>query len=162
MKKTKSPIIFLTAKGQEYDKTIGFSAGTDDFIVKPFVPSELTLRVNANLRRYLQYGGGASGEKQDSMIRIGDLCINQDSSKVTVSGTEQNLTATEYRILHLMCQHKGKVFSAQNIYESIWNGLHERFIKHLLLFVNMSDIRSEKKIICCCIPRKHENHPWKE
>lgn len=119
--RTKAPIIFLTAKGQEYDKIIGFSAGADDYIVKPFVPSELTLRVNANLRRFLEYGGGDCGAKQESVIRIGDLCLNEDTCKVTVSGKDCNLTATEYRILLLMCRHKGKVFSAQNIYESIWN-----------------------------------------
>jgi len=118
---TKNPILFLTAKGQEYDKIIGFSAGADDYLVKPFVPSELLARVNAQLRRYLDYGGGSSAKKpENAHIRIGGLVIDELSCKVTVDGSEKNLTATEYRVLLLLCKTKGKVFSAQNIYESIW------------------------------------------
>ena len=120
-KVTRTPILFLTAKGQEYDKIIGFSAGADDYLVKPFVPSELLARVNAQLRRYLDYGGGNSAQKpENDHIRIGGLVIDELSCKVAVDGTEKNLTATEYRVLLLLCKTKGKVFSAQNIYESIW------------------------------------------
>lgn len=119
--KTRAPILFLTAKGQEYDKIIGFSAGGDDYIVKPFVPSELLARVSAQLRRYLDYGGRNSAQSPNvNRIRINELLIDEDSCKVTVNGNEINLTATEYRILLLLCKTKGKVFSVQNIYESIW------------------------------------------
>lgn len=119
--KTRAPILFLTAKGQEYDKIIGFSAGGDDYIVKPFVPSELLARVNAQLRRYLDYGGRISAQDPNvNRIKINELLIDGDSCKVTVNGNEINLTATEYRILLLLCKTKGKVFSVQNIYESIW------------------------------------------
>lgn len=119
--KTWVPILFLTAKGQEYDKIIGFSAGGDDYLVKPFVPSELLARVNAQLRRYLDYGGGRVGQSSSAnRIRIGSLVIDEDTCKVTVDSNEKNLTATEYRILLLLCKTRGKVFSAQNIYESIW------------------------------------------
>ena len=120
-RKTKAPILFLTAKGQEYDKIIGFSAGGDDYLVKPFIPSELLARVNAQLRRYLEYGAGQTGGNENPLIRIGGLCINEDTCKVTVDGEHKPLTATEYRILLLMCKTRGKVFSAQNIYESIWD-----------------------------------------
>ena len=119
--RTRAPILFLTAKGQEYDKIIGFSAGGDDYIVKPFVPSELLARVNAQLRRYLDYSGSNSAPSPNvNRIRINELLIDEDSCKVTVNGNEINLTATEYRILLLLCKTKGKVFSVQNIYESIW------------------------------------------
>ena len=118
--KTKAPILFLTAKGQEYDKIVGFSAGGDDYIVKPFVPSELLARVNAQLRRYFEYGENPSGSTKQAVLQIGGLCINQDTCKVTVDGEEKALTATEYKILLLLCRTKGKVFSAQNIYESVW------------------------------------------
>lgn len=118
--KTKAPILFLTAKGQEYDKILGFDAGGDDYLVKPFVPSELLARVNAQLRRYLEYGGGQAEPANNALLRIGGLCLNRDTCKVTVDGDEKSLTATEYRILLLLCETNGKVFSARNIYESVW------------------------------------------
>ncbi len=118
-KKSKVPILFLTAKGQEYDKIIGFSAGGDDYLVKPFSPSELQSRVKAMLRRYLEYGG-TDLLVQDPVIRIGELMINEETCQVTVNLDSKALTSTEYKILLLLCKTKGKVFSAQNIYESIW------------------------------------------
>jgi DNA-binding response OmpR family regulator len=118
-KKSKVPILFLSAKGQEYDKIVGFSAGGDDYLVKPFAPSELQARVKAMLRRYFEYGG-ERGTGTNHIFQTGSLTINEDSCKVTVDGNEKTLTSTEYRILLLLCKTKGKVFSAKNIYESIW------------------------------------------
>jgi len=118
--KTAIPILFLTAKGMEYDKIMGFSSGGDDYLVKPFIPSELVLRVKALLRRYLEYSPNIPAAK-NSIIQVGDICIDEDFCKVTVRGEEKELTPTEFAIIRLLCKTKGKVFSAQNIYESIWN-----------------------------------------
>jgi DNA-binding response OmpR family regulator len=119
------PILYLTARGQEYDKILGFAAGGDDYLVKPFASSELLARVGALLRRYLQYGadsenGREKTEKKRAYLSIGGLCIDEDACKVTVSGQEKKLTAKEYEILLLLCRTRGKVFSAENIYDSVW------------------------------------------
>ena len=111
------PILYLTARGQEYDKILGFAAGGDDYLVKPFVSSELLARVGALLRRYLRYG---TGTPESRTLSVGDLCIDEDTRKVTVAGQEKKLTAKEYEILALLCRTRGKVFSAENIYDSVW------------------------------------------
>ena len=115
-----APILFLTAKSQDGDKSMGFSSGGDDYLPKPFSYSELTARVKALLRRYYVYGGkdaGASGGN----LTIRDLTINRDSCEVKLQGKEIQLTDIEYRMLLLLAENKRKVFSAQNLYESIWN-----------------------------------------
>ncbi|OOB79318.1 MAG: DNA-binding response regulator [Epulopiscium sp. Nuni2H_MBin001] len=108
------PILFLTAKGQEADKIIGFSAGADDYLVKPFSPSELMARVKALLRRHLVY------QNKVNEITIRKLVINLDSKSVTIDGMNINVTPREFDILVLLASNQGKVFSAQNIYESVW------------------------------------------
>lgn len=114
------PVLFLTAKSQDSDKTLGFSVGGDDYLVKPFSYTELISRVKAMLRRYCVYGA-----KQETAAGVIQCCDNVEIDlsrcQVRVDGQEVVLTDTEYRILHLLASHKKKVFSAQNIYESIWN-----------------------------------------
>ena len=119
-KRSTVPILFLTAKGQEYDKIFGFSAGADDYLVKPFHASELLARIKAMLRRYREYGGRKSGETPQPAITMGGLSIDTEACRVTVNGEEKALTATEYRVLLLLCETPGKVFSAENIFESVW------------------------------------------
>jgi len=115
-----SPVLFLTAKSQDGDKSMGFSSGGDDYLPKPFSYTELTARVKALLRRYFVYGGKSetAGEK---MISIKDLLINKEACEVRISGEDVQLTDIEYRMLLLMAENRRKVFSAQNLYESIWN-----------------------------------------
>lgn len=114
------PILYLTARGQEYDKILGFASGGDDYLVKPFASSELLARVGALLRRYLQYGAGdLSPEKK--LLSVGELCVEEEACRVTVAGREIKLTAKEFEILLLLCRTRGKVFSAENIYESVWD-----------------------------------------
>ncbi len=115
------PVLFLTAKSQDSDKTMGFSAGGDDYLVKPFSYTELVSRVKAMLRRYCVYGS-KNGEKEDHVIRCcEDVEIDTAQRTVRRGGQEIALTDTEYRILHLLASNRKKVFSVQNIYESIWN-----------------------------------------
>ena len=118
--KTKAPILFLTAKTQDSDKALGFSLGGDDYLSKPFSYTELISRVKALLRRYCVYKG-KDGESGDGFLKVGDVKISGTANQVFVGENEVFLTEIEYRILLLMLKNRGKVFSAENLYESIWN-----------------------------------------
>lgn len=118
-KQSAVPILFLTAKSQDSDKAMGFSVGGDDYLVKPFSYSELISRVKAMLRRYCVYG--AKAVEKTGILRVcGDIEIDPDQCLVRQNGQEVSLTGTEYRILYLMASHPKKIFTAQNIYESVW------------------------------------------
>lgn len=122
--KSYVPVLFLTAKTGEADKLIGLAAGGDDYLPKPFSYAELMGRVKALLRRYQVYSGktdAGNGQKKDRKIEIGNICIAQDDNRVWVGGEEVNLTDLEYRILKLLMENPGKNFSAQKLYESVWN-----------------------------------------
>ena len=116
------PILFLTAKAQESDKTIGLTAGGDDYLAKPFSYSELIARVKALLRRYCVYRGKTqSGTmNSDRIMTVGCIRIALDRNEVWKNGEELDLTDIEYKILSLMIQHPQRIFSTQNIYESVW------------------------------------------
>ncbi|MBQ9490720.1 MAG: response regulator transcription factor [Lachnospiraceae bacterium] len=116
------PILFLTAKSRDNDKILGLNAGGDDYLVKPFSFSELTARVNALLRRCGTYNVSLSPtDKEDDWISSCELRVNRSYNKVYVGEMEADLTETEYEILLLLMKYPNKVFSVQNIYESIWN-----------------------------------------
>ena len=115
-----APILFLTAKSQDGDKSMGFSSGGDDYLHKPFSYTELTARVKALLRRYYVYRGKESEESKEKIV-IRDLVIDRQTCEVRLAGAEVQLTDIEYRMLLLMAENRRKVFSAQNLYESIWN-----------------------------------------
>lgn len=117
--KTSAPILFLTAKTQESDKCMGFSAGSDDYLSKPFSYTELISRVKALLRRYYVYKGKDRIDST-SLININGLTINITSNEVSIDEENVTLTETEYKILLLMAQNRKKTFSAQNLYESVW------------------------------------------
>ena len=118
-KKTMTPILFLTARTQESDKAMGFSAGGDDYLSKPFSNAEFLMRVKALIRRYAHYGN-ASRLKVNPKLFISDLVINTDNKTVLVDGIFVSLTSTEYDILELLALNRKKVFSMENIYTSIW------------------------------------------
>ena len=113
------PIIMLTAKVEDMDKIMGLTLGADDYITKPFNPLELVARVKSQLRRYTQLGNAA--ENDASVYTVGGLSINDDLKEVTVDGETVKLTPIEYNILLLLVKNQGKVFSINQIYESIWN-----------------------------------------
>ena len=113
------PIIILSAKTEDSDKILGLNIGADDYVEKPFNPLELVARVKSQLRRYTQLGNAA--ESSDSIYTVGGLSINDDLKEVTVDGEVVKLTPIEYNILLLLVKNQGKVFSINQIYESIWN-----------------------------------------
>ena len=116
------PVLFLTAKARESDKLIGLMAGGDDYLAKPFSYAELLGRVKALIRRYAVYMGSAfiPEEETEDYLELAGIRINRTYNEVFVEGEEKQLSNIEYQILLLMMQHKGKIFSAQNLYESIW------------------------------------------
>lgn len=123
-KKSFVPILFLTAKAQESDKLLGLMAGGDDYLPKPFSYAELLGRVKAQVRRYTVYSNlpdEPQGQERAEYIESGGIRIHTVFNEVTVNGKTVELTDIEYHILLLMMQNKGKIFSAQNLYESIWN-----------------------------------------
>ena len=120
-RKTSSiPIIILSAKTEDADKILGLNVGADDYVTKPFNPLELVARVKSQLRRYTQLGSTARSDNQ-SEFRTGGLVIRDDLKEVTVDGEKVKLTPIEYNILLLLMKNQGKVFSINQIYESIWN-----------------------------------------
>ena len=117
--KSSIPIIILSAKSEDSDKILGLNIGADDYVTKPFNPLELVARVKSQLRRYTKLGT-AAGESQ-KVYQTGGLMINDDLKEVTVDGEPVKLTPIEYNILLLLVKNQGKVFSINQIYESIWN-----------------------------------------
>ena len=114
------PVIFLTAKTDETDKLSGLMMGGDDYISKPFSYAELLGRVKALLRRYRVYAQNGSREKE-KCIEAGGIRINEEFNEVSVRGETKELSNIEYSILLLMMKYPGKIFSASNLYESVWD-----------------------------------------
>lgn len=147
-KKSVVPILFLTAKSNESDKLFGLMVGADDYLVKPFSYAELLGRVKALLRRYHVYNENSTSQsnRQDSVITIGNIRISEQFNEVTVDGTEIDLTDLEYRILLLLMKYPKKVFSAQHLYESVWQEEY-LYSSNSTVMVHIRKIRSkiEKK-----------------
>lgn len=118
--KNSLPIIILSAKSEDTDKILGLNIGADDYVTKPFNPLELVARVKSQLRRFNELGGTAQ-EAKETIYKVGGLQINDDLKQVTVDGEFVKLTPIEYNILLLLMKNQGKVFSINQIYESIWN-----------------------------------------
>ena len=118
--KKNTPILMVSAKKDDIDKIRGLGLGADDYVTKPFNPLELVARVKSQLRRYNELGG-TSQEQKEKVYEVGGLRINDDLKEVTVDGELVKLTPIEYNILLLLLKNQGRVFSINQIYESIWN-----------------------------------------
>ena len=118
--KKNMPIIILSAKSEDADKILGLNVGADDYMTKPFNPLELTARVKSQLRRYTQLGSTIDKSNQ-AVYAVGGLSIDDEQKEVTVDGEPVRLAPIEYNILLLLVKNQGKVFSIDQIYESIWN-----------------------------------------
>lgn len=117
--KSSIPIIILSAKSEDADKILGLNIGADDYVTKPFNPLELVARVKSQLRRYTKLGNAM--DENQKIYQTGGLVMNDDLKEVTVDGEQVKLTPIEYNILLLLVKNQGKVFSINQIYESIWN-----------------------------------------
>jgi DNA-binding response OmpR family regulator len=118
--KKNIPIILLSAKTEESDKVLGLSMGADDYVTKPFNPQELVARVKSQLRRYI-FLGDKDKSMSSTQFEVGGLFLDTQRKQVLVDGIEAKLTATEYKILELLMTNAGIVFSAEKIYQNVWN-----------------------------------------
>lgn len=138
------PVIFLSAKSEEVDKIMGLNMGADDYVTKPFTPMELLVRVNSQLRRYRRFMEKLGDKEENSRIHtIGGLEINEDNVEVTVDGEPVKMTPIEYKILLLLMKNPGRVFSAEEIYERVWN---ERAINTDTIMVHVRNIREKIEV----------------
>lgn len=135
------PVLMLSAKSEEVDKIMGLNMGADDYISKPFTPLELLARVNSHLRRYSKYisavGGGAVKEH---IYTLGGLELNEDNVELTVDGEPVKLTPMEFKIVQLLMKNPGRVFSADEIYERVWN---EKAVNTDTIMVHVRNIREK-------------------
>ncbi len=119
------PIIMLTAKSQEADKITGLALGADDYMTKPFLPLELVARVKAQLRRYKRYN---TGVKQEEVLEVSGLVLNNKTHECFLNERPLNLTPTEFAILRILCERKGQVVSAEDMFHLIWE--EEYYVKN--------------------------------
>ncbi|MBE6053075.1 MAG: response regulator transcription factor [Clostridium sartagoforme] len=118
------PIIMLSAKSEDMDKILGLNTGADDYLTKPFNPLELVARVKSQLRRYKKFNivtAQADDQgREENILEIDEVSINLETHEVFKDGVEIKLTPTEFDILVLLGENRGKVFSIENIYNSVW------------------------------------------
>lgn len=138
------PIIFLSAKSEDIDKITGLNIGGDDYVTKPFVPMELLARVSSQLRRYhkfLNMMGKAQEENNKYIVR--GLELDLDTKEVSVDGKVIKVTPIELRILELLMEKPGRVFSSEQIYENVWN---EAAINTETVMVHVRNLREKIEI----------------
>ena len=140
--KYEFPVIFLSAKSEEVDKIMGLNMGADDYITKPFTPMELLARVNSQLRRYRRFMELLGKDKKETtgIYRIGGLELKEDTVEVFVDGKPVKVTRMEFKILNLLMRNPGRVFSADEIYEKVWN---ERAVNTDTIMVHVRNIREK-------------------
>ena len=137
------PVIMLSAKSEEVDKIMGLNMGADDYVTKPFQPMELLARVNSHLRRYtrfMQMANVRNEEQNKNIYTIRGLELNEDTREVRVDGELVKMTPIEFKILSLLIRNPGRVFSADEIYERVWN---ESAINTDTVMVHVRNIREK-------------------
>ena len=139
-KKYDTPIIFLTAYSSESDKVMGFSVGGDDYIVKPFSNAELLMRVKAILKRSPVYTASSVPAQAANYLQFQDAVLDPDSQTVMRGEERISLTYTEFKILELLAAHKKKIYSLENIYQSIWE---EDAVGDGAIMVHIKNIRKK-------------------
>ena len=150
------PVIILSAKTEEVDKIMGLNIGADDYVTKPFTPMELLARVNSQLRRYRMFAEKLRDREENQNIHvIGGLELNEATVEVSVDGEPVRLTPIEYKILLLLMKSPGRVFSAEEIYERVWN---EKAINTDTIMVHIRNIR--EKIESCPKEPKYLKVVW--
>ena len=136
------PVIMLSAKSEEVDKIMGLNMGADDYVTKPFTPLELLARVNSHLRRYRHYLEKieADNNSQEHIYRVGGLELDEEKVELRVDGNLVKLTPMEYKILLLLMKNPGRVYSADEIYERVWN---EKAVNSDTIMVHVRNIREK-------------------
>ena len=137
------PVIILTARGEEADRVTGLDAGADDYVVKPFLPRELTARVRAVMRRASSAGkaertDGAELEEAERIVRCGPLVMNETRHEATAGGATLKLSAKEFKLLLLFASRPGRVFSRANLLDAVWQNA---FVDERTVDVHMLRLR---------------------
>ena len=138
------PVIMLSAKSEEVDKITGLNIGADDYVTKPFTPLELMARVNSQIRRYTKFNNKSQEKKENDRVHIiGGIELNEDTVEVFVDGKPVKMTPIEFKILALLMKNPGRVYSADEIYERVWN---EKAINTDTIMVHVRNIRDKIEI----------------
>lgn len=132
------PVIIISAVTELKSKVNLLKLGADDYVTKPFEISEVVARVEAQLRRYKKFSGD---NQEKGKLVFKDIVLDMDTMKVTVSGEQIQLTIKEYEILKLMISHPKKVFTRENLYETVWN--QESYIEDNTVNVHISNLRNK-------------------
>lgn len=131
------PVVFLSARQDDYDKILGFGLGADDYVTKPFSPAELTARIKSHIKRSIAYR--EPSEVIDNIIR-GDLCINLKSYSLTKCGIPIELSAIEFKLMRFFMENTGRVFTKTQIYNNVWE---EHFSDDNSVMVYISHLRDK-------------------
>ena len=145
-RKHNIPVIILSGKTEESDKVSGLTMGADDYVTKPYNTAELMARVRSQLRRYFSLGAAPAGEGSGSgnVLKNGGLLLDRNTKQLTVDGEPVRLTATEYKILELLMEHPGYVFSAEQIYSRVWQ--EDAYAGEKTVMVHIRRIREKIEI----------------
>ena len=138
--KSRTPIIMLTAKGEEIERIVGLELGADDYITKPFDMEEVLARIESNLRR-VQFQNS-----QTECLQYNNLTLDLEKNTAFLNGIELSLTAKEFGILELLMKYPDKVFSKSNLFQSVWDT--EYIAEDNTLNVHISNLRNKLKAIC--------------
>ncbi|MCM1157982.1 MAG: response regulator transcription factor [Bacteroidales bacterium] len=136
------PVILLSAKSEDADKILGLNVGADDYVTKPFNPLELVARVKSQLRRYTKLGGMET--ENANLLVNGSIALDKEKKTVTVDGEYVKLTPTEFKILELLMENLGMVFSSAQIYERIWG--EDAYATDNIVSVHIRRIREKIEI----------------
>lgn len=138
------PVIILSAKSEDVDKIMGLNIGADDYVTKPFKPLELLARVNSQLRRYSKFLCLMQENViNENIYSVGGIELNLETKEVYVEGSLIKTTPIEFKILTLLIKNPGRVFSAEEIYERVWN---EQAISTDTIMVHVRNIREKIEI----------------
>lgn len=138
-KTSRIPVIMLTAKSQDYDKILGLEMGADDYITKPYNPLEVVARIKAQLRRSYDYR--ESSESAEQILACRDVIMNVSEGTVKRNSREIELTPTEFRILQLLLEHPGHIFTKQQIFERAWEEIYAKDDNTVM--VHISNLRNK-------------------
>lgn len=137
------PVILLSAKSEDVDKILGLNVGADDYVTKPFNPLELIARVKSQLRRYTKLGGMEIPDNKNVLVN-GAITLDREQKLVTVDGEPVKLTPTEFKILQVLMENVGSVFSSAQIYERIWE--EDAYATDNIVSVHIRRIREKIEI----------------
>ncbi|MBY0115534.1 response regulator transcription factor [Paenibacillus sp. FSL L8-0435] len=135
------PVLFLSAKSQDHDKILGLGLGADDYIAKPFNPLEIVARVEALLRRVNHFDATEIPAAKEQNLVLGDLMLDRSQCILFRSGSPVTLTSTEYKIMELLLDQPGRVFTRKKIYEAVWGDYYAH--EDSTIMVHISNIREK-------------------